>query len=161
LRGRRAVPRDAAAAAGQHDPLAPGQWRGAVTRRRRDGHPGVGHRRARLRRAAGPACDPAPYLCGGAVRARARRPPRAGAAGGGVVIAALAIWQLQRYGAPVTASAGGGLGVDPLIVTGPALALLCGGMLGLRLVPRLSKVTERFTSPGAGLAPALGTWQVS
>ncbi len=78
-----------------------------------------------------------------------------------LVVAALAIWQLRRYGAPVTATTGGGLGVDPLIVAGPALALLCGGMLGLRLVPRLSRLAERFTAGRAALAPALGTWQVS
>ncbi|WP_405087823.1 FtsX-like permease family protein [Microbispora sp. NBC_01389] len=85
-------------------------------------------------------------------------------AGGDVallVVAALAIWQLRRYGAPVTATSGGGLGIDPLIVTGPALALLCGGMLGLRLVPRVSRIAGRFTSRRAGLAPALGAWQVS
>ncbi|MEU8193481.1 ABC transporter permease [Microbispora amethystogenes] len=85
-------------------------------------------------------------------------------AGGDVallVVAALAIWQLRRYGAPVTATSGGGLGIDPLIVTGPALALLCGGMLGLRLVPRVSRIAERFTSRRAGLAPALGAWHVS
>ncbi|MDH2425107.1 ABC transporter permease [Sphaerisporangium sp. TRM90804] len=78
-----------------------------------------------------------------------------------LVVAALAIWQLQRYGAPVTATASGELGVDPLIITGPALALLCGGMLGLRLVPRVSRIAERFTSRRASLAPALGAWQVS
>jgi hypothetical protein len=78
-----------------------------------------------------------------------------------LVVAALAIWQLQRYGAPVTATTGGDLGIDPLIVTGPALALLCGGMLGLRLVPRVSRIAERFTSRRPGLAPALGAWQVS
>ncbi|MEU8266493.1 ABC transporter permease [Sphaerisporangium sp. NPDC049002] len=85
-------------------------------------------------------------------------------AGGDVallVVAALAIWQLQHYGAPVTATTGGELGIDPLIVTGPALALLCGGMLGLRLVPRVSRIVERFTSPRPSLAPALGAWQVS
>ncbi|WP_424535230.1 FtsX-like permease family protein [Sphaerisporangium viridialbum] len=78
-----------------------------------------------------------------------------------LVVAALAIWQLQHYGAPVTATAGGDLGIDPLIVTGPALALLCGGMLGLRLVPRVSRIVERFTSRRPSLAPALGAWQVS
>ncbi|MEO3810454.1 ABC transporter permease [Sphaerisporangium sp. B11E5] len=85
-------------------------------------------------------------------------------AGGDValgVVAALAIWQLQRYGAPVTATSTGDLGIDPLIVTGPALALLCGGMLGLRLVPRVSRLAERITSRRRGLAPALGSWQVS
>ncbi|MFC4529537.1 ABC transporter permease [Sphaerisporangium dianthi] len=78
-----------------------------------------------------------------------------------LAVAVLAIWQLQHYGAPVTATAEGDLGIDPLIVTGPALALLCGGMLGLRLVPRVSRIAERFTSRRPGLAPALGAWQVS
>ncbi|GAA3811967.1 ABC transporter permease [Sphaerisporangium flaviroseum] len=78
-----------------------------------------------------------------------------------LVVAALAIWQLQHYGAPVTATTSGDLGIDPLIVTGPALALLCGGMLGLRLVPRVSAIAVRFTSRRPSLAPALGAWQVS
>ncbi|MDP4509773.1 ABC transporter permease [Nonomuraea turcica] len=86
---------------------------------------------------------------------------RAGADLGLLGVAALAIWQLQRYGAPVTATAAGGLGIDPLIISGPALALLAGGMLGLRLVPRVSKLAERMTSRRPTLAPALGAWQVS
>ncbi|SEG15726.1 FtsX-like permease family protein [Nonomuraea solani] len=78
-----------------------------------------------------------------------------------LAVAALAIWQLQRYGAPVTATASGGLGIDPLIISGPALALLAGGMLGLRLVPRVSRLAERLTARRPTLAPALGAWQVS
>ncbi|MEV0382481.1 ABC transporter permease [Nonomuraea sp. NPDC050643] len=86
---------------------------------------------------------------------------RAGADLALLVVAGLAIWQLQRYGAPVTATAAGGLGIDPLIISGPALALLTGGMLGLRLVPRVSRLAERVTSRRPTLAPALGAWQVS
>ncbi|TMR18555.1 ABC transporter permease [Nonomuraea turkmeniaca] len=86
---------------------------------------------------------------------------RAGADLGLLAVAALAIWQLQRYGAPVTATAAGGLGIDPLIISGPALALLAGGMLGLRLVPRVSRLAERLTARRPSLAPALGAWQVS
>ncbi|WP_188196458.1 ABC transporter permease [Nonomuraea sp. SYSU D8015] len=78
-----------------------------------------------------------------------------------LAVAALAIWQLRRYGAPVTVTAAGGLGIDPLIVSGPALALLAGGMLGLRLVPRVSRATVLLTSRRPTLAPALGAWQVS
>ncbi|SDM64621.1 ABC transporter permease [Nonomuraea jiangxiensis] len=78
-----------------------------------------------------------------------------------LAVAALAIWQLRHYGAPVTATAAGGLGMDPLIISGPALALLAGGMLGLRLVPRVSKLAEKLTSRRPTLAPALGAWQVS
>ncbi|SDG95174.1 ABC transporter permease [Nonomuraea jiangxiensis] len=86
---------------------------------------------------------------------------RAGADLALLVVAALAIWQLRHYGAPVTATAAGGLGIDPLIISGPALALLTGGMLGLRLVPRISKPAEKLTSRRPTLAPALGAWQVS
>ncbi|MFC7033116.1 ABC transporter permease [Nonomuraea rubra] len=78
-----------------------------------------------------------------------------------LAVAGLAIWQLQRYGGPVTATAAGGLGIDPLIISGPALALLAGGLLGLRLVPRVSRLAERLTSRRPTLAPALGAWQVS
>ncbi|MFI6325792.1 FtsX-like permease family protein [Nonomuraea sp. NPDC050556] len=86
---------------------------------------------------------------------------RAGADLALLVVAGLAIWQLQHYGAPVTATASGDLGIDPLIISGPALALLTGGMLGLRLVPRISKLAERLTTRRPSLAPALGAWQVS
>ncbi|MFF4413497.1 FtsX-like permease family protein [Streptosporangium sp. NPDC001559] len=78
-----------------------------------------------------------------------------------LVVAALAVWQLQHYGAPVTATAGGELGIDPLIVAGPAVALLCGGVIGLRVVPPVSKVAERLAARRVDLAPALGAWQVS
>ncbi|WP_214108908.1 ABC transporter permease [Acrocarpospora catenulata] len=78
-----------------------------------------------------------------------------------LVVAGLAVWQLQHYGAPVTSTAGGGLGIDPLIVMGPALALLTGGMLGLRLVPLVSGLAEKLTARRRSLAPALGAWQVS
>ncbi|GGL15149.1 hypothetical protein Sme01_16480 [Sphaerisporangium melleum] len=99
-----------------------------------------------------------------AVRGRGERQGLMERAGGDIAllaVAALAIWQLQHYGAPVTETAQGDLGIDPLIITGPALALLCGGMLGLRLVPRVSRVAERLTARRPGLAPALGAWQVS
>ncbi|GAA1308371.1 hypothetical protein Psi02_68960 [Planotetraspora silvatica] len=86
---------------------------------------------------------------------------RAGADVALLAAAALAIWQLGLYGAPVTSTAAGGLGIDPLIVTGPALALLCGGLLGLRLIPAASAIAERLTARRRGLAPALGSSQVS
>jgi hypothetical protein len=78
-----------------------------------------------------------------------------------VVLAGLAIWQLGHYGGPVTATSAQGLGIDPLIVAGPALALLAGGVLVLRLVPIVSRTGERATAHGRGLALAVGTRQVS
>ncbi len=82
-----------------------------------------------------------------------------------LAIAVLGFWQLRRYGGPVTATVSqtevGGLGIDPLIVAGPAIGLVAGGALALRLVPLMSGAAERVTSRGPGLAPALGAWQVS
>ncbi|MFD1932033.1 FtsX-like permease family protein [Nonomuraea mangrovi] len=99
-----------------------------------------------------------------AARGRGDRGGVLARAGGDIallVVAGLAVWQLTRYGSPVTATAGGGLGIDPMLVTGPALALLSGGMLGMRLVPWTSGLVARLTSRRATLAPALGAWQVS
>jgi hypothetical protein len=60
-----------------------------------------------------------------------------------------------------TASGWGTAGIDPFLVTGPALALLAGGMLVLRLVPIASGAAERVMARGRGLAGALGARQVS
>lgn len=86
---------------------------------------------------------------------------RAGADLALVVVAGLAIWQLAHYNGPVTGTATEGLGVDPLIVVGPALALLAGGVIILRLVPIASRAGEHATTRSRGLAPAVGTRQVS
>ncbi|MGH3243860.1 MAG: hypothetical protein ACRDNL_26005, partial [Spirillospora sp.] len=77
-----------------------------------------------------------------------------------LLVAGLAIWQLTRYGAD---GAGGGntaSGIDPFIVSGPALALLAGGVLLLRLVPVTSRIAERAATRGRGFVTALGTRQV-
>ena len=103
------------------------------------------------------------YVATVAARGRGERRgivQRAGADLALVVIAALAIWQLSHYGGPVTGTARG-LGVDPLIVAGPALALLAGGALILRLVPIASRAGEHATARSRGFAPAVGTRQVS
>ncbi|MDL4772562.1 FtsX-like permease family protein [Actinomadura xylanilytica] len=82
-----------------------------------------------------------------------------------LVVAGLGIWQLTRYGGAAstsgTGSDGAASGIDPFIVSGPALALLAGGVLLLRLVPVASSTAERAASRGRGLAPVLGARQVS
>ncbi|MFI0410001.1 FtsX-like permease family protein [Actinomadura sp. 3N508] len=77
-----------------------------------------------------------------------------------LLVAGLAIWQLTRYGADGTGGGAGTSGVDPFIVSGPALALLAGGVLLLRVVPVTSRVAERAATRGRGLVTALGTRQV-
>ncbi|MEV6653572.1 FtsX-like permease family protein [Streptomyces sp. NPDC051219] len=110
----------------------------------------------------------APALgAGRAARGRASALPaplRAGADVGLLVIAAVAYWQLDRQTASTGALSGdraGRLGVDPLLVTAPALTLLAGTVLTLRLLPPLARLAERRAAGGRGLPAALAGWQFS
>ncbi|WP_169982565.1 FtsX-like permease family protein [Microbispora sp. H10836] len=99
-----------------------------------------------------------------AARGRADRPgllQRAGADVALLVLAALAVWRLRGQDAPETTRLGGELGLDPLVGAGPALALLCGGMAALRLVPAVARVAERATRRRPGFGPATAARQVS
>ncbi|MFD8347453.1 FtsX-like permease family protein [Streptomyces coelicoflavus] len=89
---------------------------------------------------------------------------RAGADVGLLVLAGIAYWQLDRQ----TSAAGtddadgtGALGVDPLFVVTPTLALLAGTVLALRLLPLVARLAERRAASGRGLAAALAGWQLS
>ncbi|WP_327367471.1 ABC transporter permease [Streptomyces sp. NBC_01217] len=114
----------------------------------------------------------APALTAGAVEGRARRavalpaPLRAGADVGLLVIAGVAYWQLDRQttGSGSGALSGdrqGGLGIDPLLVVAPALLLLAGTVLTLRLLPPAARLAERRAAGGRGLMTALAGWQFS
>ncbi|MFJ6566105.1 FtsX-like permease family protein [Streptomyces sp. NPDC091292] len=110
---------------------------------------------------------PALTSADGPERGRARALPaplRAGADVGLLVIAGVAYWQLDRQTSGSGALAGdrgGGLGIDPLLVMAPALALLAGTVLTLRLMPPVAKLAERRAAGGRGLAAALAGWQFS
>jgi hypothetical protein len=56
---------------------------------------------------------------------------------------------------------GPALGLDPVLVTAPALALLAGTVLALRLLPLVARLGERRAARGRGLAPALAGWQLA
>ncbi|MFF6995100.1 FtsX-like permease family protein [Streptomyces sp. NPDC008313] len=89
-------------------------------------------------------------------------PVRAGADVGLLVIAAVAYWQLdRRTSGAVSTDASGALGVDPLLVSAPALALLAGTVLTLRLLPPAARLAERRAAGGSGLPAALAGWQLS
>lgn len=84
----------------------------------------------------------------------------------GIDIALLAVtilgfWQLRLYGAPLTTSVRGTLGLDPLLVAAPAIGLLAGGVLALRIVPLLANLVQDGVSRGRDLVTALGAWQVA
>ncbi|MFC8344625.1 FtsX-like permease family protein [Streptomyces sp. NPDC057280] len=105
-----------------------------------------------------------PALTSSFATGRARALPgalRSGADVGLLVVAGVAYWQLGRQttGA-VTDDSSGTLGVDPLLVAAPALALLAGTVLTLRLLPPLARLAERRAAAGRGLAAALAGWQI-
>jgi hypothetical protein len=72
-----------------------------------------------------------------------------------LLVAGLAIWQLRLYGSPVTGS-GGALGVDPLLVAGPAIGLAACSLLATRALPRLARLAERLLARRPNLVPQLG-----
>ncbi|UJB42058.1 ABC transporter permease [Streptomyces sp. A1-5] len=101
-----------------------------------------------------------------AVQGRTRpRALRAGADLGLLVVAGVAYWQLWRRtgdgGGVLTEDGDGTLGIDPVLVAAPALALLAGTVLTLRLLPPAAGLAERAAARGRGLAAALAGWQIS
>ncbi|WP_282696748.1 FtsX-like permease family protein [Streptomyces sp. CC208A] len=84
-------------------------------------------------------------------------PVRAGADLALLLVAGIALWQLQRQ-PEATAD---GASVDPVLVAAPALALLAGTVLTLRLLPPAAKLAERRAAGGRGLSAALAGWQFS
>ncbi|MFF9471781.1 FtsX-like permease family protein [Streptomyces roseolus] len=84
-------------------------------------------------------------------------PVRAGADLGLLVIAGIALWQLRR----TPEAAADGSGIDPVLIAAPALALLAGTVLTLRLLPPAARLAERRAAGGRGLSAALAGWQFS
>ena len=78
-----------------------------------------------------------------------------------VAVAAIGLWQLRHYGAPLTRSVQGTLGLDPLLVATPAIGLLAGAIVALRIVPLLAQLAERVAAGGRGLVPSLGSRQLA
>ncbi|WP_437029770.1 FtsX-like permease family protein [Streptomyces sp. enrichment culture] len=102
-----------------------------------------------------------PALTSSFAAGRARPLPgavRAGADVGLLAVAAVAFWQLSRQ---PSGAVGRDLEVDPLLVTAPALALLAGTVLTLRLLPPVARLAERRAARGRGLPGALAGWQLS
>lgn len=93
------------------------------------------------------------------------RPKRASAMQrGGIDIALLALaglayWQLQSYESPVIAE-GGVARVDPLLAAGPALALLAGALVAVRLIPAASRALEGVAARGRRAVMPLAAWEV-
>ena len=95
-----------------------------------------------------------------------RQVARSGAQNAGVdiallVLAVIVFWQLQTVGPEISATIQGRFGVDPLLLIAPALGLLVGAFLALRVVPLLGRLAERVTVSGRRAITALSAWQVA
>ncbi|MFI1961453.1 FtsX-like permease family protein [Streptomyces althioticus] len=85
-------------------------------------------------------------------------PVRAGGDLGLLAVAGVAYWQLSHR---PSGAVGEDLGVDPLLVAAPALALLAGTVLTLRLLPLPARLAELRASRSRGLSGALAGWQLA
>ena len=117
---------------------------------------------------------------GGRGDSRARRVAAPGAVLLVALGAALSVWQLRRYGSPLTTNADGSTGIDPLVVVAPALALIAvvlaalaafpavvglhsrrirgSGVVGIHLAARtLARQTARVAAPLVIVALAVGS----
>jgi hypothetical protein len=72
--------------------------------------------------------------------------------------ALLAWFQLKQYSSPL-AGAAGRLGIDPLLAAAPTIGVLAGAVLALRLLPRLTRLAERYVDRKPWTATMLGMWQ--
>lgn len=78
-----------------------------------------------------------------------------------LLLAGIAYWQLRRYSAPITQTVEGRLGIDPLLVSAPAIGLLAGAVIALRTIPLLARLSEKIAIAGSRIVPALGAWQIA
>ena len=83
---------------------------------------------------------------------------RAGADIALLLVAAIGIWQLTVYGTPLTRNVQGVLGIDPLLVAAPAISLLAGAVLALRILPLMARAGAILVERGRGLIATLGVW---
>lgn len=78
-----------------------------------------------------------------------------------VALAFLVFWQLQTIGPDVSARVRGQFGIDPLLVVAPAMALLAGAILALRMIPLLARIAEWLATSRRAAVAALASWQVA
>jgi hypothetical protein len=84
-------------------------------------------------------------------------------AGGDLALLALAlvaILELRTYSA-VAHTAAGGIGIDPVPVAAPALALGAVTLITLRVLPFLARAVDRITVGTRRLGAALASWEIS
>ncbi|KDN87362.1 FtsX-like permease family protein [Kitasatospora cheerisanensis] len=78
-----------------------------------------------------------------------------------LALAVVAYQQLAARTGGLSADSAGQLGIDPVLVAAPTLALCAGTLLVLRLLPFAARLGARLAARGHGLGPALGGWQLA
>lgn len=78
-----------------------------------------------------------------------------------LALTGIALWQLRLYGAPLTRTVQGNLGLDPLLVAAPTIGLAAGGVLALRVLPLLAQAVERLVTRSRDLVATLGARQLA
>ncbi|GGR00170.1 FtsX-like permease family protein [Kitasatospora griseola] len=78
-----------------------------------------------------------------------------------LVLAVIAYQQLDARTGGLSADASGQLGIDPVLVAAPTLALGAGTLLVLRVLPFAARLGARLAARGRGLGPALAGWQLA
>lgn len=77
-----------------------------------------------------------------------------------LLVAVAGLLQLRRAGSSVADDVAGVSDVDPLLVVAPALGLLAGAVLVLRLVPLLGSMAVRLSARRPGFVGTLAAWQI-
>ncbi|MFF0390175.1 FtsX-like permease family protein [Kitasatospora sp. NPDC004615] len=84
--------------------------------------------------------------------------------GADLTLLALAVITYQQLAARtggLSADAAGQLGIDPVLVAAPTLALCAGTLLVLRVLPFAARLGARLAARGRALGPALAGWQLA
>lgn len=104
---------------------------------------------------------PATFVEGQQARSRDRRAmlARSGIDVLVVGLAVVAYWQLRTYRSPVSGT-GASMQLDPVLVAGPAVVLLAGALLCVRLLPPAARLAERLAARGRGLVGPLAAWEI-
>jgi len=91
-------------------------------------------------------------------KARGPQAARAGIDIALLVVAVLAYLQLRLYESPVDASTS--LGVDPILVAGPAIALLAGAFASMRLLGPVARLISVLGARSTGIVLPLVSWEI-
>ncbi len=92
---------------------------------------------------------------------RGRQAAVASAAAAGVDLALIALAIVSVHELLSYSAAAGGVGLDPVIVAAPALALAGLALIPLRLLPLAAKGLEKLTARGRRLGSAMASWEIS